>query len=104
MSERQKMQKMQNLIIDALADCYLARLATTHKETSADAKRTPRERLFAKIMRKFKRRQLRSGTGRKGEKGPIVTSREQAIAIAISETTRKYGPYIPKTARGLTPG
>lgn len=37
------------------------------------------------VMRKFKRGTLHSGTGRKGKKGPVVTSREQAQAIAVSE-------------------
>lgn len=39
-----------------------------------------------KVMHEWKRGQLHSGTGKKGKKGPVVKSREQAIAIAISES------------------
>jgi hypothetical protein len=35
-------------------------------------------------MHAFKHGQLRSGTGKKGKKGPIVKSRAQALAIALS--------------------
>jgi|GEM_PF-6604200 len=39
---------------------------------------------MGQTMHKFKRGQLHSGTGKKGRKGPIVKSREQAIAIGLS--------------------
>jgi hypothetical protein len=45
-----------------------------------------------KAMRKEKRGKLRSG---KGGKGGVVTSREQAIAIGLSEA-RKKGAKVPK--------
>ena len=68
------------------------------------AKRTPRERSIADTMRKFKRRGLHSGVGPNGKrppKGKIVQRRRQAIAIALSIAARTYGPYVPKTARGV---
>lgn len=59
--------------------------------------RTPRERAVADVMRKFKRKVLRSGTGRPGEHRPYpVVKREQAIAIALSKAEKKFGPYIRK--------
>jgi hypothetical protein len=67
------------------------------------ARRTPREREIAKIMRRFKKRKLHSGQGpnkEKPPKGKIVMNREQAIAIALSVAKRKYGPYIRKDGRG----
>jgi hypothetical protein len=65
------------------------------------ATRSPRQRVIAKYMRKFKHRTLRSGNGRKGghHKVPVM-KRSQAIAIALSVASKKYGPYIPKTDRG----
>lgn len=68
------------------------------------AKRTPRERSIADTMREFKRKTLHSGQGPNKEKPPsgkIVKRRRQAIAIALSIAARKYGPYVPKTARGV---
>jgi hypothetical protein len=41
---------------------------------------------MGKVMHEFKRGQLHSGTGKKGKKGPVVKSRQQAIAIGISES------------------
>lgn len=41
---------------------------------------------MGKVMHEFKHGTLHSGTGKKGKKGPKVTSREQAIAIGISES------------------
>jgi len=38
------------------------------------------------VMSEFKHGQLRSGTGRKGQKGAVVKSRPQAIAIGMSES------------------
>ena len=35
----------------------------------------------AKVMKEFKKRKLRSGS----KKGPVVKSRKQAVAIAMSE-------------------
>jgi hypothetical protein len=37
-----------------------------------------------KVMHEFKRGQLRSGTSKKGKKGPVVKSRAQAIAIGLN--------------------
>ena len=39
---------------------------------------------MGKVMHEHKRGQLRSGTGKKGKKGKVVKSREQAIAIGLS--------------------
>lgn len=41
---------------------------------------------MGKVMHEFKRGQLHSGTGKKGKKGKVVKSRQQAIAIGISES------------------
>lgn len=38
------------------------------------------------VMHEFKHGQLHSGTGRKGQKGAVVKSRPQAIAIGMSES------------------
>lgn len=48
-----------------------------------------------KVMREYKEGKLRSGS----KKGPKVKSREQAVAIALSEA-RKAGAKIPKKAEG----
>lgn len=39
---------------------------------------------MGKVLHEFKRGQLRSGTGKKGRKGKVVTNRAQAIAIGSS--------------------
>jgi hypothetical protein len=49
-----------------------------------------------RVMRRRKRGTLRSGKGGKGGK---VTSRKQAIAIALSEA-RKKGEKVPPRRRG----
>jgi uncharacterized protein DUF6496 len=49
-----------------------------------------------RVMRRRKRGTLRSGKGGKGGK---VTSRKQAIAIALSEA-RKKGEKVPRRRRG----
>lgn len=49
----------------------------------------------AKVMGEYKRGELHSGS----KKGPKVKSREQAVAIALSEA-RKAGAKIPKKAEG----
>ena len=43
---------------------------------------------MGKVMHEFKRGQLRSGTGKKGKKGKVVTNRAQAIAIGSSYTEK----------------
>lgn len=66
------------------------RLITRLKETRVN----PYDRTVAKVMRKFKKRQLHSGQGKNKEKPPkgkIVQTREQAIAIALSEAKKKHG-------------
>ena len=50
---------------------------------------------IAKVMGEYKRGELHSGS----KKGPKVKSRDQAIAIALSEA-RKAGAKIPKKAEG----
>lgn len=50
---------------------------------------------ISKVMGEFKRGDLHSGS----KKGPEVTSKKQATAIALSEA-RKAGLKIPKKARG----
>lgn len=47
-------------------------------------KKTKAEAKISKVMREFK-----AGTLHSGKKGPVVKSKEQAIAIAISESKRK---------------
>lgn len=48
-------------------------------------------RKIKKVMHEFKEGELHSGS----KKGPVVTSRKQATAIALSEA-RKSGAKIPK--------
>jgi len=47
------------------------------------AKQTKRQQKIRKVMREYERGTLRSSTGKK------VTSRKQALAIAMSEASRK---------------
>jgi len=56
---------------------------TVH-QYSADGK-------VARVMKEFKEGTLRSGS----KKGPEVTSKKQAVAIALSEA-RKAGEKVPK--------
>ena len=49
---------------------------------------------YTKVMDKFKKRQLHSGS----KKGPVVTSRKQAVAIMLSE--KKSGEGMRKKGRG----
>ncbi len=44
-----------------------------------------KKKKVAKVMGEFKRGKLRSGS----KKGPKVTSRKQAVAIALSEARKK---------------
>jgi ribosomal protein L21E len=46
--------------------------------------KTKAEKKISKVMREFK-----AGTLHSGKKGPVVKSKDQAIAIAISESKRK---------------
>lgn len=48
---------------------------------------TKAQRKVSKVMREFKAGKLRSGKPGPG-KGPKVTSRKQAVAIALSEARR----------------
>ena len=58
-------------------------------------KETPKEKSkIHKVMKEFKEEELHSGS----KKGPIVSSRKQAVAIALSEA-RKKGAKIPKKGR-----
>lgn len=52
-----------------------------------------RQKKIAKVMREFKAGTLHGGVDPKGpKKAPVVTSRKQAIAIALSEADSKKGP------------
>lgn len=44
---------------------------------------------MGKVMKEFKEGKLHSGTGKEGEKGPVVTDRKQAIAIALNVASQK---------------
>jgi len=44
----------------------------------------PGNKKVEKVMREFKKGKLHSGS----KKGPVVTNREQAIAIALSEAKK----------------
>jgi hypothetical protein len=46
--------------------------------------KTKAEKKISKVMREFK-----AGTLHSGKKGPVVKSKDQAIAIAISESKKK---------------
>jgi hypothetical protein len=50
-----------------------------------------KEKKVKKVMEEFKHGELHSGS----KKGPMVTKRKQAVAIALSEA-RKAGAKIPK--------
>lgn len=50
-------------------------------------KKTKEQDKVAKVMREFKHGTLHSGS----KKGPKVQSREQAVAIALSEARRRKG-------------
>jgi len=45
----------------------------------------PKDKVHA-VMGEFKRKTLHTGTGKKGVEGPVVQKRDQAIAIAMSES------------------
>ena len=50
------------------------------------AKKTAAQKKISKVMREFKAGKLHSGKDPKGpKKAPVVKSRKQAIAIALSE-------------------
>jgi hypothetical protein len=51
------------------------------------AKKTKAQKKISKVMREYKEGTLHAGKNPKGpKKAPIVKSRKQAIAIALSET------------------
>lgn len=54
-------------------------------------KKTIGQKKIKKVMHEFKEKTLHSGS----KKGPLVKSRPQAVAIALSEA-RKKGAKIPK--------
>lgn len=54
-------------------------------------KKTKGQKKISKVMREFKSGELHSGS----KKGPVVTSKKQATAIALSEA-REAGAKIPK--------
>ena len=47
-------------------------------------KKTKAEKKISSVMREYK-----AGTLHSGKKGPVVKSKDQALAIAISESKRK---------------
>ena len=49
-------------------------------------KKTKAQKKVSKVMREFK-----SGTLHSGKKGPVVKSKKQAIAIALSEAGKSRG-------------
>ena len=56
------------------------------KEALEKAKESSSQSKVRQVMGEFKRGKLHSGVGKKGKKGKKVTSRSQAIAIALSES------------------
>ena len=55
----------------------------------AAKKKTKEQKKISKVMREYKAGTLHSGKNPKGpKKAPVVKSREQAIAIALSEARR----------------
>jgi len=61
------------------------------KKISVKTPKKPVKNKVEKVMHEFKQGALHSGS----KKGPKVTNRKQAVAIAISEA-RKAGAKIPK--------
>jgi hypothetical protein len=54
------------------------------------AKKTKAQKKISKVMREYKAGTLHAGKNPKGpKKAPIVKSRKQAIAIALSEVGKK---------------
>jgi hypothetical protein len=68
-----------------------AKKATTKKKTSSSSAKGKSK--VHKVMKEHKEGKLKSGSGKK------VTSRKQAVAIALSEG-RKSGAKIPKKKSG----
>lgn len=64
------------------------------KDLSFMKKATKGKAKVEKVMKEYKQGKLHSGS----KKGPEVTSRKQAIAIALSEA-RKKGAKIPKKGK-----
>lgn len=57
-------------------------------------KKSKGEKKVKKVMHEYKEGDLHSGS----KKGPVVKSRKQAVAIAVSEA-RKEGAKIPKKGK-----
>lgn len=57
-------------------------------------KKTVGKKKISKVVREFESGKLHSGS----KKGPVVTSRKQAVAIALSEA-RKAGAHIKKAPK-----
>jgi hypothetical protein len=71
-------------------------MASTKQPTKSSRKYGPAAgKSVEQAMRKYKKGTLKSG---KGGKGGTVTSRDQAIAIGLSEA-REKGAKVPKKAR-----
>lgn len=62
-------------------------------EAVKDRMKSKGSKKIAKVMGEYKRGELHSGS----KKGPVVTKKSQATAIALSEA-RKAGANIPKKA------
>jgi len=64
---------------------------TTLDEEFEKAKKSKGQDKVHTVMSEFKHGHLHSGRGKKGKKGKIVTDRQQAIAIALSEAGLSKG-------------
>jgi Family of unknown function (DUF6496) len=65
--------------------------ASAYKDYGITMKKSRGQKKVKKVMSEYKHGELHSGS----KKGPVVDSRKQAVAIALSEA-RKKGAHIPK--------
>jgi hypothetical protein len=85
-----KMEKMDSKLHKAKKKVHKMEKEKNKKEHHKK-KEKKGEKKVEKVMREFKHGELHSGS----KKGPRVSSRKQAVAIALSEA-RKKGAKIPK--------
>lgn len=60
-------------------------MATKKRKMVKKLEKAPAKRKIKKVMEEYKEGELHSGS----DKGPLVNTRRQAVAIALSEARRK---------------